>query len=275
MPTSPPATPPDSSSVVLLTSEQKRHRRRLRHRDIDATRRGREASALIELERAMGVADISSEPLASERASDATGSAERARRRVKSKAAVIAMAASRIHQLQQSLAAMHQRQTHMVDSVSLAHTAFFRTTSSQVILFSPSTRRCVDANEAFCHFTGYSHRELLHSRLAFCPAPHPRLPSAAGGIVAEQWEIDELGRTVPVPLEQIQHNWEQIKLLVTGVRRKVICTFRIALAGQRLTESQCECWLSGQWPLAAPEDCRTTERFIIVQTSAEMYRSVL
>ena len=263
-----PAADPESSAVPSsprLSSEQRRHRRRMKHRDIDATRRGREAAALGELEAALAMTD----GVAPQAGLD---SAARTKKKPKSKGAILAMAALRITQL-------HAMMT--TESVALAHTAFFRSTSTQVAIFGPKIRRCVDANDAFCQFTGYSHHDLLQSRLAFCPAPPLRLtsapserPSAAtgrGGV--EQWEVDELGRTVPVPLEQLQHNWDQLQLLLQGARRKVLCTFRIALAGQRLTESQCELWLSGG-PLTAPERCATTSRFIIVQTSADKYRPI-
>ena len=182
------------------------------------------------------------------------------RRRKRSKAAVIAMAARRIEQLQQSA------------SLSFAHTAFFRATALQVLVFSPSSRRCVDANDAFCHFTGYSYSQLVHSRLALCIAPIRHMTGRDE--VVEQWEVDELGRTVPVPPEQTRHNWAQLGLLLAGEKRKVLCTFRVALSGQRLTESQCECWLSGQWPMPAPEVCTATERLIVVQTSPDRYRSI-
>lgn len=191
---------------------------------------------------------------------------------------MMAAAAKQLRQLQESLeSAMQQlEQRQMHQGLSLAYGTFFHTSPVQAVVFSLRERRCVDANEAFCQFTGYSHRQLQQSRLAFCPAQRPRPPptplcaSAAEGW--EQWEVDARGRTVPVPVEQLQLNLENLNLLMQGSQSRVVCLFRIALAGQRLTESQCDCWLAGG-PVTTPEDCTASDRFIIVQTTADRYRA--
>ena len=319
-----PAPPPEAAPLPL-TREQRQRRRKAQHRDIDATRREREAGALQDLEEALSRLDSAApgsasddfggewRPLLREEESPAAEepAAQRPHKRPRSKAAVIATAAARITELQQSFAALQRQQRkcqaedeqrrllHALhghghghephQQQSLAYASFFRLSPAQLILFSPTMRRCVDANEAFCAFTGYSRHELVQSRLALCPA-HSSDPllaeqrsGVAGGRRVEQWEVDATGRTVLVPREQAQWNGEQMALLFSGKRRRVVCVFRIALAGQRLAESQCECWLTGE-PLTAPESCGTsdrpatrpiTERLIVAQTSADKYRAVV
>ena len=192
----------------------------------------------------------------------------------------MAAAARRLCQLEQSLSdalqRLEQRQLHQ--GLSLAYGTFFHTSPVQAVVFSLHERRCVDANEAFCRFTGYSHSQLQQSRLAFCPAQPVRLlsqnaPSCAAAVAGwEQWEVDASGRTVPVPREQLQLNLDNLSRLLEGSQTSVVCVFQIALAGQQLTESQCDCWLAGG-PLTEAEDCKTTSRFIVVQTTADRYRA--
>ena len=291
------AAPPSSEPAPVLTSEQRRLRRKVRHRDIDANRREKEATALAELEKAMDGADhprhanggsetVNGKLLLESGSVDElspSGCVGRPRKRTKSKAAVISTAASRITHLEQRLAVATQQleRRQMDQTLSLAYASFFHTSPTQAVVFSPSERRIVDANDAFCRFAGYSHRELQQSRIAFCPAPSKQNPNgrrleqrareAAEQAEVEQWEVDANGNTVLVPVEQQQHNLDRLEMLMVGSRRKVVCIFRIALAGQQLTESQCDCWLTGG-PVTTPEDCDTTARFIVVQTSADRYR---
>ena len=163
----------------------------------------------------------------------------------------------------------------MQQGLSLTYATYFHTSSVQAVVFSLSERRLVDANEAFCRFTGYSYRQLRQSRLAFCPGQRLRVLSSRPCDVPEagweQWEVDADGRIVPVPVEQLQLNLDNLGSLLQGTRR-VVCTFRIALAGQHLTESQCDCWLTGG-PIVSSENCGTSGRFIVVQTSADRYRA--
>ena len=299
-----PSSVSSPGSVEPMTSEQRRIRRRVRHRDIDATRREKETSALAELESVVSASEkrviqsaavdlISSDALQSysSRTTSATptitavtsgsvttDSVRKRRKRVGGKASVMAAAAKRIVELERSLDGMLQQleQRQMHQGLSLAYGTFFHTSPVQSVIFSLRERRCVDANDAFCRFTGYSHRQLQQSRLAFCPAQPIRLPStppcAATAAGWEQWEVDAAGRSVPVPLHQLQVNLENLGLLMEGRRTRVVCVFRIALAGQRLTESQCDCWLAGE-PATTPGDCTNTARFIVVQTTADRYRA--
>ena len=284
--------PASDSSSAELTVEQRRQRRKVKHRGIDACRREKEASALAELEKALSAHDRHTQPTTEQslvgsrvrESSVESTTAERSekrQRRTKSKAAVITAAATRISQLQHSSAAMHQQleQRQIHHGLSLAYATFFHTSPVQAVIFSLGERRCVDANEAFCRFTGYSHRQLQQSRLAFCPGQRVRPTSSRSCLGTaeagwEQWEVDASGNVVPVSAEQLQLNMENLGRLLDGSRRTVQCVFRIALAGRQLTESQCDCWLTGE-PMTASEDCATTTRFIVVQTTAERYRAHL
>ena len=272
----PPSSPSQDSSLSAapspshspspsppLTRVQRQQRRAMKHRHIDANRRSKEASALAALEKSLGLPPH--DPSIAE--TDNPGApSSKPRKRLRSKAAVMDEAAARLAKLERLVAA------------SQVYRQFFFDCSLQVCMFDPSLSRCVDVNDAYCHFTGYHRWQLLHSRLAMCPhiPAHLRQQREAPTerwSPLEQWEVDEEGREVPVAAEQLRWNFTQLQCLFSGGNRKVICVFRIALAGQRLMEAQCECWLTGE-PLTAPESCDDTRRILVVQTTAAKYRSV-